>query len=61
MGHFNRTGSHCAEGQQAGEGNNSGEAIDRIHRVGPFLVVMQVQVVLLAFASESNQPLEAQR
>ncbi|MNT51718.1 hypothetical protein D3C72_1887000 [compost metagenome] len=57
MGHFNRTGSHCAEGQQTGERNNSGEATDRIHGAEPFLVVMQVQVMVLARASESNQTL----
>nr|NLU59204.1 hypothetical protein [Pseudomonas sp. BIGb0427] len=56
MSDFNGTvGGNCTEGQQGGEGNDSGEAIDRIHREKPFLVVMQVQVVVLALASESNQ------
>ncbi|MNE10349.1 hypothetical protein D3C80_1030580 [compost metagenome] len=49
------SGSNSTQGQQGGEGNDSGEAIDRIHREEPFLVVMQVQVVVLALALESNQ------
>ncbi|MNJ37175.1 hypothetical protein D3C77_319840 [compost metagenome] len=54
-------GGHGAQRQQGGERNNSGEAIDRIHGAEPFLVVMQVQVVVLALASESNQALEGPR